>query len=78
MPDSPIRISIVILNYNRIEETRYTVERLRELMIERSDSEVIAVDNGSSDGTEAFLNSQADFLVPVILPDNRGIAGYAG
>lgn len=77
MPDSPIRISIVILNYNRIEETRYTVEHLRELVAGRTDTEVIAVDNGSADGTACYLNSQADFLTPVILPDNRGIAGCA-
>jgi len=77
MPDSPIRISIVILNYNRLEETRYTVERLRELVAGRTDTEVIAVDNGSSDGTACYLKSQADFLTPVILPDNRGVAGCA-
>jgi len=77
MPNSAIRISIVILNYNRIEETHHTVERLRELIVERIDSEVIAVDNGSSDGTAAYLNSQSDFLTPVILPDNRGIGGCA-
>jgi cellulose synthase/poly-beta-1,6-N-acetylglucosamine synthase-like glycosyltransferase len=75
MPDSPIRISIVILNYNRLEETRYTVERLRELIAGRTDTEVIAVDNGSSDGTACYLTSQADFLTPVILPDNHGVAG---
>lgn len=77
MPDSQTRISIVILNYNRVEETRYTVDRLRELTAGRNDSEVIAVDNGSSDGTGTYLQSQADFLTPVILPDNRGIAGCA-
>lgn len=77
MPNSHIRLSIVILNYNRVEETRYTVERLRELIVERTDSEVIAVDNGSSDGTASYLKSQSEFLTPVILPDNHGIAGCA-
>lgn len=77
MVNSPIRLSIVILNYNRVEETRYTVEHLRQVMAERDDSEVIAVDNGSSDGTAVYLSSQTDFLTPVVLPDNRGIAGCA-
>lgn len=77
MPNSRFRISIVILNYNRLEETRYTVERLRELIVDRTDTEVIAIDNASSDGTGAYLNSQSDFLTPVILPDNRGVGGCA-
>lgn len=74
---SQFRISIVVLNYNRLEETRYSVERLRELIVERTDTEVIAVDNGSSDGTASYLTSQSDFLTPVILHDNSGIGGYA-
>jgi len=77
MADSQVRISIVILNYNRLEETRYTVECLRELTVDRTDTEIIAIDNGSSDGTGAYLNSQSDFLTPVILPDNCGVGGCA-
>lgn len=71
-----LRLSIVNLNFDRLVETRHSVERLRELLAGRDDCEFIAVDNGSSDGTGDYLDNQGDFLTPVRLPDNRGIAGY--
>ena len=70
------RLSIVFLNFNRVNETRYSVEYLRQLLTGRNDIEVIAVDNGSTDGTADYLAAQDDFLTPVLLPDNGGIAGY--
>ena len=70
------RLSIVFLNFNRVHETRYSVNYLRQLLSERDDIEVIAVDNGSSDGTADYLATQGDFLNPILLPDNSGIAGY--
>lgn len=71
-----IRLSIVNLNYNRLAETRDSVERLRALLTGRDDCEVVAVDNGSTDGTAEYLTTQRDFLDPVLLTDNSGIAGY--
>jgi len=70
------RLSIVFLNFNRLAETRYSVDFLRDVLAIRNDCEVIAVDNGSEDGTADYLAAQADFLIPVLLPDNEGIAGY--
>jgi GT2 family glycosyltransferase len=70
------KLSIVFLNFNRIVETRYTVEYLRNILAGREDIEVIAVDNGSGDGTGAYLQYQSDFLSPILLTDNSGIAGY--
>jgi len=71
-----IRLSIVLLNYNRLDETRATLLDLQELTSQRSDIEVIAVDNGSQDGTARFIAAQQSWLVPVLLGDNGGIAGY--
>lgn len=73
---SPVRISVVYLNHNRLSETRATTERLRELTSTREDFEVIAVDNGSTDGTAAYLRSQRSWLSLVLLEANAGIAGY--
>ncbi|HIP63993.1 MAG TPA: glycosyltransferase [Deltaproteobacteria bacterium] len=70
-----IQLSIVFLNYNRLEETRYTVERLLEMTRGRSDIEIIGVDNNSKDGTAEFLEKQND-IHSILLPDNSGIAGY--
>ena len=70
------RLSIIFLNFNRLEETRRSVETLRRLLNPRKDCEVIAVDNGSHDGTADYLAVQSDFLTPVLLSENTGIDGY--
>ncbi len=70
-----LKLSIVFLNYNRVSETRYTVEWLKKLLQHRQDVEVIAIDNGSTDGTKDFLQDQT-WLHSIILDSNTGIAGY--
>ena len=69
------KLSIVFLNYNRLAETQRTVMSLRSLVANRDDIEVIAVDNGSADGTKAYLRSNAYWLTVVEMNHNMGIAG---
>lgn len=73
-----IKLSIVFLNYNRLSQTRKTAERLFRLLAGRDDMEIIAVDNASSDGTQDYLQQQADagHLQAIRLHDNSGIGGY--
>ena len=73
---SPIKLSIVFLNFNKRAETQLTSETLQGLCEHRDDIEIIAVDNGSSDGTAEYLHAQPD-LISLLLPDNTGIAGYS-
>ncbi|MDH3329464.1 MAG: glycosyltransferase [Desulfobulbaceae bacterium] len=72
---SQIKLSIIFLNFNRLTETRHTVERLLELTGNRSDIEIIAVDNNSEDGTAEYLQKQVA-LQSILLKENKGIAGY--
>lgn len=69
------KLSIVTLNFNRLEETRYTIEKLLTLVLDRSDIEIIAVDNHSEDGTAEYLQNQGG-IQTVLLNTNEGIAGY--
>ncbi|MDT8407312.1 MAG: glycosyltransferase family 2 protein [Methylococcales bacterium] len=69
------RLSIVFLNFNRVAETRQTTETLRHLCQNHHDVEIIAVDNGSCDGTAEYLAAQHD-IGYLSRPDNSGIAGY--
>lgn len=69
-------ISIVFLNFNRIEETRHTLARLREMIQDDPAYEIIAVDNASSDGTGDYLRGQTDSISVIHMPENQGIAGY--
>jgi GT2 family glycosyltransferase len=71
-----MKLSIVFLNYNRVAETRYTLEQLSRLVNNRDDIEVIAVDNGSSDGTKEFLQTQISWVHVISIAYNTGIAGY--
>lgn len=73
---SPIKLSIVFLNFNKRAETQLTSAQLQELSTDRDDIEIIAVDNGSADGTAEYLQSQTD-IISILLPDNSGIAGYS-
>lgn len=72
---SPIKLSIVFLNFNKLADTQLTCSRLQELCANRNDVEIIAVDNGSEDGTAEYLQKQTK-IISVFLPDNNGIAGY--
>ena len=72
---STIKLSIVFLNFNKLAETQYTCNTLKKLCAGRHDIEIIAVDNGSQDGTAEFLQSQPH-LISLLLSDNTGIAGY--
>ncbi|MBF0201256.1 MAG: glycosyltransferase [Desulfamplus sp.] len=71
----PLRLSIVFLNYNRLEDTILTLSVLERFCRKRRDIEVIAVDNGSSDGTRNFLSSHLDWITAVFLDSNMGIEG---
>lgn len=73
MPD--IKLSIVFLNYNRLSETTLTLQQLHILCQTRPEIEIIAIDNGSTDGTADFLSRQS-YIHAVLLNDNLGIAGY--
>jgi GT2 family glycosyltransferase len=75
IPKASPRLSIIFLNYNRLEETRFTVDHLRSLVRGRDDTEVIAVDNGSVDGTALFLRQHEGWIRLLLLNRNLGIAG---
>jgi len=49
---------------------------LHGLVRGRDDVEVIAVDNGSTDGTAEYLGECGDWLRPILLKSNTGIGGY--
>lgn len=71
-----IKLSIVFLNFNKLAETKITCKTLQALCKNRDDIEIIAVDNGSEDGTAEFLQAQPS-IISILLPDNGGIAGYS-
>ncbi|MBF0204889.1 MAG: glycosyltransferase family 2 protein [Desulfamplus sp.] len=69
------KLSIVFLNYNRLEDTVKTVGHLKKLCYARKDIEIIGVDNDSRDDTPQFLTSQSDWILSLLLKENIGIEG---
>lgn len=70
-----VSLSIVLLNFNRIEETRYTIEKLLAMISGKPEFEIVAVDNNSEDGTADYI-SEKEGVKHVLLNTNDGIAGY--
>ena len=66
-------VSIVVLAWNGLEVTRRCVESILELT-DHPDFEVIAVDNGSTDGTVEYLRSVAG----IRLMENGENLGFVG
>ena len=63
--------SIVILTYNQFEYTRWCLAAIRYYTSEPY--ELIVVDNGSTDGTVEYLQSQADMEI-ILNGENKGFA----
>jgi len=67
-----MKLGAVVVTYNRLEQVRVTVARL---LAEPLDV-LVVVDNGSTDGTRAFLRGLDDARLDVIeSPENLGGAG---
>lgn len=69
--DTPL-VSIVILNWNGLEDTKLCLESVRNL--DYPSYEIIVVDNGSSAAEKKYLSSLND-VVFVDNSENRGFAG---
>jgi GT2 family glycosyltransferase len=65
-------VSIAILNWNGLEDTKLCLKSIRKLTYDNL--EIIVVDNGSNDGSKAYLAEQKD-LIFIDLPKNTGFTG---
>ena len=71
-----MKISFVILNYNREKELLITVGKTMELMAGKSDYEIIVVDNASSDNSIISLSRAYPEVRILARSKNNGIAGW--
>lgn len=71
-----VRVYIVILNWNRKEETLACLESLEGLKVSGFELKIIIVDNASSDNSvSAFVKFKSKFEVEII--ENKKNLGYA-
>jgi GT2 family glycosyltransferase len=69
----PARVTIVVLNWKRAEETIACLESLQEADL--GGASVLVVDNGSGDGSVERIRERFPDQRIVALPENRGYAG---
>ncbi|WP_176086407.1 glycosyltransferase family 2 protein [Martelella sp. HB161492] len=73
-----MKLAIIIPSYNESQNIPLIVSRLRETIGQRSDVEVILVDNGSTDNSQQVLAAELnekDFIRSIHVPVNQGY-GY--
>lgn len=71
-----MKASFVILNYNRKNELLTTISKIKELIGESDEFEIIAVDNNSADETVAAVQERFPNVVLIARNVNNGIAGW--
>ena len=67
------RVSIVVPVFNRLEYTRRCIDAVAQHTGDHP-YELIVVDNGSTDGTDAYLEQCGNSVVTVTQQENRGFA----
>lgn len=67
-------VSIVMLCWNRMDDVRESLSRIREQTYESY--EVIVVDNGSTDGTVPMIEAEFPEVRLIRMSNNVGIAAY--
>jgi GT2 family glycosyltransferase len=71
-----VRVSAVVVNYEQRDLLRICLESLQAaLRVVDGGSELIVVDNGSSDGSAGMVRSEFPSARLIELPDNAGFAG---
>ena len=72
-----MKIAVVILNYNGLEDTLESLESLRRCKQDGYQVEIIVVDNGSNDGSVEFLQESYAHVKLVAFNCNTGFAAAA-
>ena len=68
-----MKLSIIILTYDHLDDTQKCLESLQPLMT-RGDVEVIVIDNASVDGTPDYIRTHYPNIRLTVNPTNRGVA----
>ncbi len=72
------KVSIVILNWNRKDDTLACLESIEKLKIEGFELEIVVVDNGSSDDSIRVLSNYKSELAKYKLIKNQKNLGFTG
>ena len=69
-------VTINILSWNRVDELRITLQKLRRVDYPKDLLEIIVVDNASTDGSAEMVEHEFPHVRVLRMPKNVGIAGW--
>jgi len=72
-PLSPADVVIIVLSWNRREQTLECLQSLQDAWF--GGAQAIVIDNGSRDGSVEAIRDRFPQLDVIALPENRGFAG---
>lgn len=73
--DSKIRVSVVIPTYNRCAQLMRVIDALREQTFPMAHFETVVVSDGSTDGTNEYLQTvETPFCLVHVVQENAGVA----
>lgn len=68
-----IKISYIIITWNGLDYLKRLLQSMAN-QLKRTDIEVVLCDNGSTDGTAAYIQTQYPIIKFIYLSENRGVA----
>ena len=69
-----MQLSVVLICWNSLSHLREALASLQDTLTAATDSEIILIDNGSTDGTDRFIAQHYPQVVYHRLPVNKGVA----
>ena len=75
MVKSKIKLSIIIPSYNEINNLKYLLKQINNILLKNKDIQIIIVDNGSTDGSKNYIEKIKKFPKIKFIRVNKNI-GY--
>lgn len=69
-----MQLSVIFICWNSLQHLKEALQSLGPTLTAATDSEIIIIDNGSTDGTDQFIANQYPHITYHRLPENRGVA----
>ncbi len=69
-----MQLSVIFICWNSLHHLRKAIASMQETLSVVDSSEIIIIDNGSTDGTNDFITTQYPHALYRRLPENRGVA----
>ena len=69
-----MQLSVILICWNSLQYLRAVLDSLQDTLAPIADSEIIIIDNGSTDGTDSYIAQHYPQAIYERLPHNRGVA----